>query len=255
MSQKLLAMPCKGQKPFDSCYGGGDIGITVSTRAIKKAARAKWNHSRKVFVHGLLVGVAMFCGKVDGESVEIYGYISAPAIDTPLLFKLTKLTSEMSLYGVGNSIELLSPIPASGKLMPEPDAKQEGNDSPSKGDGGLNGLEERDYVTQKATHDLREFLLTQLAALFVMFPLGAYIGMRQELRRAWKEHTPKGYLLKVPTLAILSITAIPMRIKSRRWQIWEQRQWFRDMKVCHGVAVAYRDAWYWKKLVAERWQS
>ncbi|EMB4112526.1 hypothetical protein AB6V67_11670 [Serratia marcescens] len=80
-----------------------------------------------------------------------------------------------------------------------------------------------------------------------LFLLGAYLSMRQALRRDWAKHMTKGRAPKVPVLGMISIFCITRRIKPRRWRIWEQRLWFRDMKACQGLVAAYRDARHWKK--------
>ncbi|AHM75174.1 hypothetical protein LC20_03921 [Yersinia hibernica] len=157
---------------------------------------------------------------------------------------------------ISNGIELLTLIPASGEPVTEPSSQHERNHTPSKSghtqnetNDGRISVEESHELTPEGAHKFNIFLLINMTIFVSAFLLSAYFSMRRTLRRDWAKHMPKGQALKVPTMGMISILCVPRRIKSRSWQMWEQRQWFRDMKACHGLAVAYRDSWYWKRSV------
>lgn len=94
------------------------------------------------------------------------------------------------------------------------------------------------------------FLLVLLSGAVIVFPSGVYLGVRTACRR---DYARRRYTGKVPVPGVLSVLVIPGKVKCRRWKIWEQRQWFRDMNLSHGIEIAYRDTRNWKKLVAEHW--
>lgn len=108
-------------------------------------------------------------------------------------------------------------------------------------------------LTPEDMHKFWQLLFPLLASSLIALPLGIYLSIRLTLRHDWRKHISKGRPLKVPVLEMLSNLCITRRIKSHRWQIWEQRGWFRDRKVIYGLEAAYRDTWYWKVSITEEW--
>ncbi len=238
------------QKPLDGRNSGLSVGSdydlpgsTAMTGGFKR---------RKIFINGLLVGLALLAWEVDAEGVKVddlSAVLSSPRLES------FELLPEEHFDRVGNSIEFIKPVPGDRFLVAVPQPKPEGYHRPEERDKGGVGVEQQDKLTPDDTHKFWRLLLTQLSAFAVVFPAGVYLSMRANIRRDWREHIPKGRLPKVPTLAMMSILCVSRRVKSRRWRLWEQREWFRDMRVRHGLESAYRDTGHWKKLVENRWSS
>lgn len=204
----------------------------------------------QVVINSLFIGLALTSWEVKAQCVEF----KLPPHEYNVAFPQSlQFSGKKQLYGVGNSIEFIKPVPGERSLIAIPQPEAEGNQGPDEHNQRGIGVEQNSKLTPDDTHKFWRLLLTQLSVFAAVFPVGIYISMRANLHRDWRKHIPKGRRLKVPVLGMISILCIPRRIKSRRWQIWEQRQWFMDMKVRHGMGVAYGDTWYWKKIIAERW--
>lgn len=205
----------------------------------------------KKVIYGLLVISGLTAGQVRAQSPEILsGYpghvsLSVPAVITERIQDQKQLISD--------GIELFPLISVFGKPVSEPGANTKSTNRPDERNEGRVGVEQNNKLTPDGTHKFWRLLLTQLSAFAAAFSVGIYLSMRANIRRDWRQHIPKGRLPKVPAVAMLSMFCIPRKIRPFRWRLWEQRSWFLDMKIRHGFEVAYRDAWYWKKLVAERW--
>ncbi|SUP83793.1 hypothetical protein ACILPN_17745 [Yersinia wautersii] len=210
-------------------------------------------HGRKVITYCLLIGLTPFCWQVKGETVKFNANVpmsSIPDLESPLL------SHEKEFNWIGNNVELLSPVSALSEPVTEPGAQPESSNTPNKGNHtqseankGRIGVEEKHELTPEGVHQFEIFLLIQIAIFLPAFLLSVYFSMRRTLRRDWAKHMPKGLAPKVSPIGMISILCVPRLIKSHRWQIWEQRQWFRDMKACYGLAVAYRDTWHWKRSI------
>lgn len=243
MSQKLT-MSRVLQKLLDRCNGCRNVGSdNYLPRGISMTGGIK---SRKVFINGLCIGMLLAAGQVNAEKIEFVW-------NGPFRPEPQQLLSEEQLNRIGSGVELLSFVPVLGEPMSKPDPQAKSTYRPDERNEGRIGVEQQNKLTPDDTHRFWRLLLIQLSVFTVVFPVVVYISMRANLRREWRKHIPKGGRLKVPTLGMISILCISRRIKPRGWQIWEQRHWFRDMQACHGIKVAYRDTWYWKKIIAEKW--
>lgn len=193
-------------------------------------------------------------GQVKAQAVEID--LSSPRILVTST-QLLEAVPQFQLNRVGNGIEFLAYVSAFGEPVTKPCPKTEGQDSPASSPDEGNkpgvGAEQNFELTPEGVHKSGPLLLIQIAIFLSLFPLGVYLSVRRALRRDWAKHMPKGRALKVPVMGMISILCVTRRIKSRRWLVWEQRQWFRDMKVSHGLVVAYRDTQAWKKSVLQSW--
>ncbi|MBN5390758.1 hypothetical protein HS042_24525 [Serratia marcescens] len=199
----------------------------------------------KKLLNGCLVLACLSGGEVRAQLPEVVS-IDFRAIS----FSVPTVINEGIQYQedfIGNGIELFAPIPALGKPMTEPSTQTERNNRPNEGNKGWVGIEKQNELTPEGVHKFKYFLLIQIGIFLSVFPLSVYFSMRQALRRDWAKHMPKGRAPKVSVLGVISILCITRRFKPRRWQMWEQRQWFRDMKACHGLVAAYRDVRHWKK--------
>ncbi|MEQ5055771.1 hypothetical protein ABN154_28905 [Klebsiella michiganensis] len=203
----------------------------------------------KIIINGLFVGLALTAWQVNAEGVKVDAYPSVSPTSSP---EPSDLFLKERLDRVGNSIEFIKPVPGERSLIAIPQPKAKGNQGPDEHNQGRIGVEQNNKLTPDDTHKFWQLLLIQLSAFAVVFPAGAYLSMRANIRRDWRQHIPKGRLPEVPVMAMLSMFCIPRKIKPFRWRLWEQRSWFLDMKIRHGFEAAYRDAWFWKKLVAER---
>lgn len=200
--------------------------------------------SKKLF-YGCLVLACLSGGEVRAQLPEVVS-IDSGAIS----FSVPTVINEGIQYQkefIGNGIELFAPIPALGKPMAEPSTQTERNNRPNESNKGWVGIEKQNELAPGSVHKSGQLLLIHITIFLFVFPLGVYLSVRRALRRDWAKHMPKGRSPKVSVLGMISILCITRRIKSRRWKIWEQRQWFRDVKACHGLVAAYRDARHWKK--------
>lgn len=205
----------------------------------------------KKSIYRLLIVSCLTTGQVRAESSEILsGYPGHISLSIPAV--ITEGIKNQEQF-ISDGIELFPLIPVLGKPVSDPGANTKRTNRPDERNEGRIGVEQKNKLTPDDSHKFWRLLSIQLSAFLVVFPVGAYLSMRTNLRRDWRKHIPKGGRLKVPVLGMISILCIPRCIKSNRWQIWEQRQWFMDMKVRYGVVVAYRDAWHWKKIIAEKW--
>ncbi|EMJ4788519.1 hypothetical protein R8O69_003334 [Klebsiella oxytoca] len=206
--------------------------------------------SREVVIYSLFIALALTPWKVKAQCIEVK--LPFHMYNLSLLQSL-QLGGKEQLYGVGNSIEFIKPVPGEGTLIAVPQPEAEGYQRPDKHNQGRVGIEQQNKLTPDDTHKFWRLLLTQLLAFAAVFPAGVYISMRRNIHRDWRNSIPKGRLPKMPVMGILSISCLPRQIKSRRWLLWEQRSRFIDMKVCKGLENAYLSIWRWKKLVAEKW--
>lgn len=207
---------------------------------------------RKVVINSLFVALALAPSKMKAQCVEVKLPFHMHNFTLP---QSLQFGGKEQLYGVGNSIEFIKPVPGERSLIAIPQPKTKGNQSPDEPDQGRVGIEQQNKLTPDDSHKFWRLLLTQLSTFAAAFPAGVYLSMRANIRRDWRQHIPKGELPKAPVMATLSICCLPRKIKPLRWQLWEQRSWFLDMKIRHGFEVAYRDSWYWKKIIAERWKK
>lgn len=234
---------------FNSNNGGGYIRRKVDRSCLTALLPVPVN-CRKVIINSLFVSSLLSSWQVDAQSVK---FESSAHEYNFSLFEPFQLSSKEQFNGVRDSIEFIKPVPGDRSLVSIPQTNTEANDRPDESDKRGVGIEQQNKLTPDDTHKFWRLLLIQLSVFAVVFPVGGYISMRATLSREWRKHIPKVGRLKVPTLAMLSILSISRRIKSKRWQIWEQREWFRDMQIRHGLEVAYRDTWHWKKIIAEKW--
>lgn len=154
--------------------------------------------------------------------------------------------------GLGDGIEFFTPVSVYSKPVPEPGAEDKGDNRPDKcSKGHKRGVSttEGPKLAEENAHGGEIVLFSLIAATLFNFCCGAYLGLRAACRHDYARRNSAG---KAPVIGLLSALIIPRKIKNRRWQIWEQRQWFRDLRLSHGIEVAYRDARYWKRLVTER---
>ncbi|EOY5009647.1 hypothetical protein [Klebsiella michiganensis] len=205
---------------------------------------------RKVVINSLFIALALAPSKMKAQCIEVKLPLYTNNFSFP---QALQFGGKKQLYGVGNSIEFIKPVPGERALIAVPQSETKGNQGPDEHNQRGIGIEQNNKLTPDDTHKFWRLLLTQLSAFSAAFSVGIYLSMRANIRRDWRQHIPKGRLPKVPAVAMLSMFCIPRKIKPFRWRLWEQRSWFLDMKIRHGFEVAYRDAWYWKKLVAERW--
>jgi hypothetical protein len=248
-------MPHKSKQFFN-----GSDGIGLNSNAlvnIKEASGAVWVDRRKVVSYGLLVFLSLSAGKLNAERIQV----NSNQLLSGLTFSYsTTLSIKENLKGIGNSVEFLKLVHSDGPFVPTLNPEFEGNHSPDKRNDTQNesskgriAVEQNNKLTPEALHSLHLLPFHMLAAFLLAYPLGVYLSFQGAMRREWRKHTSKGHPLKVPALALLSSVSISRRIKSRRWQIWEQRASFLDMKLRNGLERAYRSSWYWKKLVADKW--
>ncbi|MEX2952745.1 hypothetical protein AB4K01_16265 [Serratia fonticola] len=239
-----------GKENFNSSNSLRDVSSNVELPA--------WILSVKNLQGGLVafnsISICLFfcVGQVKAQAVEIY--LASPRILVTST-QLLEASPQFQFDRIGNGIEFLTHVSAFGEPMAKPRPKTEGQDSPgsSPDEGNKSGVgaEQNFELTPEGVHKSGSLLLIQIAIFLSLFPLGVYLSVRRALRRDWAKHMPKGRVLKVPVLGMISILCISRRIKTRRWQMWDQRQWFRDMKVSHGLVAAYRDTQFWKKSVVE----
>lgn len=147
---------------------------------------------------------------------------------------------------ISNSIEFLTSVSMHRAPVAVPSTETKRNDSPQKNDEGRVGVEKQSELTPEGIHKFWQLLLSMIATSLFLFPLGAYFSMRGTLRCDWAKHKSKSRVPKALPLAMIFILSVPRSVKSHRWQIWEQRHWFRDMKECHGLDRAYQDTQFWK---------
>lgn len=204
----------------------------------------------QVVINSLFIWLALTSWEVKAQCVELKLplYANNFSFPQPLQFGGKK-----QLYGVGNSIEFIKTVPGKRSRIAIPQSETKGNQGPDEHNQRGIGIEQNNKLTPDGTHKFWRLLLTQLSAFAVVFTAGVYLSMRANIRRDWRQHIPKGRLPKAPVMAMLSMFCLPRKVKPFRWLLWEQRSWFLDMKIRYGLEVAYRDARYWKKLVAERW--
>lgn len=203
-----------------------------------------------VALNSICICLFFSVGQVKAQAVEIN--LASPRIfvTSP---QLLEAAPQFQLDRVGNGIELLTHVSAFGEPVTKPRPKTEGQDSPAsrpeEGNKSGVGAKQNFELAPGGIHKSGPLLLIQMAIFLSLFPLGVYLSVRRALRRDWAKHMSKERALKVPTLGAISILCAPRCIKSHRWQIWEQRQWFRDMKVTHGLVAAYQDTRCWERLV------
>lgn len=147
-------------------------------------------------------------------------------------------------------VEFLASVPVYCQPMTETDTQPKGNHGPYERNESWIRIEQGNKFTPDSIHGSRRLLLVLLAGAVIVFPSGVYFGLKAVCRR---DYARRRYTGKAPVLGVLSVLVIPKKVNCRRWQIWEQRQWFRDMNLSHGIDIAYQDTRNWKKLVAERW--
>ncbi|EGM7736695.1 hypothetical protein OM306_25880 [Escherichia albertii] len=204
----------------------------------------------KKVIYGLLVTSCLSAAQVRAQSSEIVsGYMWH--IPFSVSATLAEGVKDQEQF-ISDGIELFPLISIFGKPVSEPGAKSKSTNRPDEGNKARVGIEQKNKLTPDDSHNFWRLLFVQVAAFLVAFPVGAYFSMRANLRNDWRKHIQKGRRLKVPVLAMFSITGISDRIKPRSWQIWERKHWFQDMRICHGIEAAYRDAWLWKKRVTEK---
>ncbi|EHI0939463.1 hypothetical protein ORR20_003550 [Escherichia coli] len=147
-------------------------------------------------------------------------------------------------------VEFLTSVPVHCQPMTDTDTKPKGNHGPyERNEGGIS-IEQGNKFTPDSIHGSRRLLLVLLGGAVIVFPSGVYFGVKAACGH---DYARRRYTGKAPVLGVLSVLVIPKKVKCRRWQIWEQRQWFHDMNLGHGIEIAYQDTRNWKKLVAERW--
>ncbi|EOG1854722.1 TPA: hypothetical protein MIT56_23640 [Klebsiella pneumoniae] len=250
MSQQST-MSRVSEKPFYCINGSGDV--VNPDHSPSRLVLLKFGvKGRKVVINSLFIALALAPSKMKAQCIEVKLPLYTNNFSFPQAFQFG---GKKQLYGVGNSIEFIKPVPGERSLIAIPQPKTKGNQGPDEHNQGRVGIEQQNELSPDASHKFWRLLLIQLSVFAAAFPAGVYISMRRNIRRDWRKHIPKGQLPKVPTLAMMSILCVSRRIKSHRWRLWEQRQWFRDMRVRYGIEVAYRDACYWKKLVTERWKA
>ena len=147
-------------------------------------------HGRPVFINSLLVGLALSFGQVKAENIKVKG--GSAGLTTPS-FESVKLSPEKQLYRIGNSVEFLTSISALGEPVAKQSPQPKRNDSPRKSDEGRVSVKEKHELTEDARHNFYQFLLTQLVAFLIMFPLGIYFSTHispaiLERRQRWMRY-------------------------------------------------------------------
>ncbi|XGI81158.1 hypothetical protein ACED16_05365 [Enterobacter hormaechei] len=170
-------------------------------------------------------------------------------VGLPLLGKANFLHQHNGDW-ISNSIEFFEPVSLYSKPVAEPGSQTKSYNRPGETNQGRISIEQKNELIPDGAHSTRQLLLVLLTSALTVFPLGVYLSLRSACKRNYARGISA---VKVPVLGLFSVLIIPRKIKNRRWQIWEQRQWFRDMRLSHGIEVAYRDTWHWKKLVAGLW--
>ncbi|AUO63825.1 hypothetical protein WM46_03135 [Citrobacter freundii complex sp. CFNIH2] len=204
----------------------------------------------KIVINCLFIGLAMSIWEVRAQCIEVKLPLHNNNFTLP---QSLQFGGKEKFNRVGNRIEFIKPVPGESSLIAVPQPKAERHQCPHESNECRVGVKHKHKLNPDISHKFWQLLLIQLSAFAVVFHSGAYLCMRANIRRDWRQHIPKGRLPKAPVMGMLSILCLPRRIKPLQWQLWEQRSWFLDMKIRHGFEVAYRDAWYWKKLIAERW--
>ncbi|MES3389861.1 hypothetical protein [Enterobacter hormaechei] len=166
------------------------------------------------------------------------------------LFGKADLLHQQNGDWIRNSIEFFPSVSVYSKPVAEPGTQAKSYNRPGETNQGRISIKQKNELIPDGAHSTRQLLLVLLTSALTVFPLGVYLSLRSACKRDYARGISS---VKVPVLGLLSALIIPRKIKSRRWQIWEQRQWFRDMRLSHGIEVAYRDTWHWKKLVAGLW--
>ncbi|MDM3357456.1 hypothetical protein [Citrobacter sp. Cb004] len=234
---------------LNSNDGRGDIRRKIYRSCLTALLTVSVN-CRKVIINSLFVSCLLSSWQVEAQSVK---FESSTHKYNFSLFEPFQFSSKEQFNGVRDSIEFIKPIPGDRSLISIPQTNTEANDRPDESDKSGVGVEQQYKLTKEDSHKFWSLIFIQISIFLIVFPVGAYLSMRANIRNYWRIHNPDRRSLKVPALAMLSILSISRRIKSKRWQIWEQREWFRDMQIRHGLEVAYRDTWHWKKIIAEKW--
>lgn len=248
MAQKLTMLQARNQ-----CFKAGDNFYRLFDDRKDPVVLIKFTRFKGLIkvINGSIVFLCLTFGQVRAQSPEVFrsdfGHVSlsVPAV-------ITEGIKNQKQF-IGDGIEFFPLVSAPGKPVSDPGANAKSTNRPDERNEGRVGVEQKNKLTPDDSHKFWRLLFIQLSVFLVAFPAGVYLSMRANLRRDWRKHIPKGGRLKVPVLGMISALCIPRCIKPRGWQIWEQREWFMDMKVRYGTAVAYRDSWHWKKIIAEKW--
>ncbi|WP_144136002.1 hypothetical protein [Kosakonia radicincitans] len=241
-------MFCKRQQFFNSLNSGWNIRFHDHLPGAS-CFRAGMQ-SRKVIIQCLFICASFSVLEVKAQFVKVELLSNEHYFS---LLKSFQLSVKEQFDRIRNGIEFIKPVPGYRFLISVPQTNTEANDRPAESDKRRIGVEQQNKLTPEDSHKFWRLLLIQLVAFAVAFPVGAYFSLRARIRSDWRKHIPKGRLPKVSVLAMILILCLPRRIKSHRWQIWEQRHWFSDMALNLGFEAAYRDTWYWKQLLAKRW--
>ncbi|SXD31021.1 hypothetical protein [Klebsiella quasipneumoniae] len=243
MSQQST-MSRVSQKPFHCINGSRDV--VNPDHCPSRLVLLKFGvKGRKVVINSLFIALALAPSKMKAQCIEVKLPLYRNNFSFP---QALQFGGKKQLYGVGNRIEFIKPVPGERALIAIPQPKTKGNQSPDEHDQGRVGIEQQNELSPDASHKFWRLLLIQLSVFAAAFPAGVYISMRRNIHRDWRQHIPKGRLPKAPVMGMLSIWFFPRKIKPLSWQVWEQRSWFLDMKIRYGFEIAYRDTWYWKKL-------